>query len=398
MKKKVVLAFSGGLDTSYCVKYLTSEKNLDVYSVVVDTGGFSNKELKRIEQTAEILGVKKHITINKTEVFYQECLRYLVFGNVLKNASYPLSVSAERIFQAIAIAKYAKQIKADFIAHGSTGAGNDQVRFDMIFSIITPEIEILTPIRDQKLSREEEIKYLVDLGIEMDWKKMRYSINQGLWGTTIGGIETLTSDQALPDEAYPGEATEKDAKIIKLDFNKGEIIAVDDNSFSSPVEAIRYLNKLGEKYGIGRDIHVGDTIIGIKGRVAFEAPAPLLLINAHRALEKHVLTKWQIHWKDQMAGWYGMMLHEGHFLDPVMRDIEMFIENTQQFASGSVYIKLLPYTYIIQGVKSDHDLMNAEFGKYGEENLAWDGNDVRGFAKIAANQTKIFHNVNNTEF
>jgi len=398
MKKKVVLAFSGGLDTSYCVKYLSAEKDLDVYSVIVDTGGFSKNELNRIKETAETLGVKQHITINKTDDFYRQCLRYLIYGNVLKNASYPLSVSSERIFQAMAIAKYAKEIKADYVAHGSTGAGNDQVRFDMIFSIIIPNLEILTPIRDQKLSREEEINYLSANGVRMDWRKMQYSINQGLWGTTIGGRETLTSHLALPDKAYPGKVTKKDSQGLKLTFKNGEIAAVNESEFSSAVEAIRYLNQLGGKFGIGRDIHVGDTIIGIKGRVAFEAPAPLLLINAHRALEKHVLTKWQIHWKEQLAGWYGMMLHEGQFLDPVMRDIEVFIENTQQAVSGSVSIKLLPYTFQIQGIESNHDLMSSEFGKYGEENLAWNGNDVRGFAKIAANQSKIFHSVNKTEF
>ena len=398
MKKKVILAFSGGLDTSYCVKYLSAEKNLEVYSITVNTGGFSEEELKNIKTTAELLGVTKHISIDKTEDFYWQCLRYLVYGNILKNGTYPLSVSAERVFQAVAIARYAKEINADYIAHGSTGAGNDQVRFDMIFSIIIPDTEILTPIRDQKLSRQEEIEYLAGHGIKMDWKKLQYSINQGLWGTTIGGKETLTSNLDLPEEAYPGKVSEKKAQNLKLKFINGQIAGINNKDYNSPVQAIQSLNRLGEKFGIGRDIHIGDTIIGIKGRVAFEAPAPILLINAHRALEKHTLTKWQIYWKDQLAGWYGMMLHEGQFLDPMMRDTEVYLENSQKQVSGEVLLSLHPYYYRIQGIESKHDLMNARFGSYGEENRAWNGNDVRGFAKIAANQSRIYHSVNETEF
>jgi len=394
MKKKVALAFSGGLDTSYCVKYLAAEKNLDVYSVLVDTGGFSTADLARIKERAVQLGVKKHTMINAVEEYYHSCIRFLLYGNVLKNGTYPLSVSAERVFQALAIARYASEIKADFIAHGSTGAGNDQVRFDLIFNIVNPEMEILTPIRDNQLSRAQEISYLSRHGIILDGNEAVYSINQGLWGTSVGGKETLTSDQALPEQAYPTPVTAKQARELKLVFEKGQFSGFDEERFGSPIEAIKALNRLAAGFGVGRDIHVGDTIIGIKGRVGFEAPAAMLLIKAHQALEKHTLTKWQIYWKDQLAAWYGMMLHEGQFLDPVMRDIEVLLENTQKTVSGTVYVHLAPRYFYIKGIQSRHDLMSPEFGAYGEKNLAWQGDDVRGFAKILSNQTRIHRAVN----
>jgi len=394
MKKKVVLAFSGGLDTSYCAKYLAAEKNLDVYSVLVDTGGFSDAELTRIKQRAEVLGVKKHITIDAVEDYYHSCIRFLLYGNVLKNGTYPLSVSAERVFQALAIARYASEIEADFIAHGSTGAGNDQVRFDIIFNIINPEMKILTPIRDNKLSRQEEIGYLSRQGIILDGNEALYSINKGLWGTSVGGKETLTSDQDLPDQAFPTAVTATQAKELKLIFDEGQFAGFDRQRYQSPAEAIRALNRLAAGFGVGRDIHIGDTIIGIKGRVGFEAPAPILLIKAHQALEKHTLAKWQIYWKDQLSTWYGMMLHEGQFLDPVMRDIEVFLENTQKTVSGTVCVHLAPRYFHIKGIQSRHDLMSPDFGAYGEKNLAWHGDDVRGFAKILSNQTRIYRAVN----
>ena len=395
MSQKVVLAFSGGLDTSFCVKYLSEDRGMDVYSVLVDTGGFSDAELKAIEERAYSLGVKSHVTISKTDDYYQQCLKFLVFGNVLKNNTYPLSVSAERIFQAIAAAEYAREIGATAIAHGSTGAGNDQVRFDMAFRIIAPDAEVITPIRDLRLSREAEIEYLKAKGVDQEWHKAAYSINKGLWGTSVGGKETLTSDQFLPESAWPTQVTKTEPEIITLIFQHGEIKEVAGEKFANPVDAIRKVTELAGPFGIGRDIHVGDTIIGIKGRVGFEAPAPLILIKAHHALEKHVLGKWQLYWKEQLANWYGTMLHEGQFMDPVMRNIETFLADSQAHVSGKVHVLLAPYRFQVLGIESDHDLMSSKFGSYGEMNNAWTGDDVRGFSKVASNQVMIYEKINN---
>ena len=390
--KKVVLAYSGGLDTTYCVKYL-ADKGYDVHAVLIDTGGFTQVELDRVEKRANSIGLASYKCINVTQDFYQKCIKYLIFGNILKNNTYPLSVSAERIFQAVAIAKYAKELKADAIAHGSTGAGNDQVRFDMAFHIIYPEAEIITPIRDNKLSREEEIAFLQKHGIEGNWEKSLYSVNQGIWGTSVGGKETLTSDKFLPDNAFPSQVTEFNPSEVTLTFEKGEFVGLNGQKMA-PVDAIQALNKLGSKYGIGRDIHVGDTIVGIKGRVGFEASAPLIIIKAHHTLEKHTLTKWQLYWKEQLANWYGNLLHEGQFLDPVMRNIEAFLMDTQKFVTGDVKVRLNPNYFQVLGIVSEHDLMNSNAAKYGETNTLWEGNDVRGFSKIAAVQNIIFNKVN----
>ena len=393
MKGKVVLAFSGGLDTSYCVKYLTQEKGLQVYSALVDTGGFTTDQLKEIEERALFLGVENHVVLDEVETYYENCIRFLVFGNILKNNTYPLSVSAERVFQAIAIARYAREVGAEFIAHGSTGAGNDQVRFDLAFHILAPEIKVITPIRDQQLSREAEISYLKENGVDLAWEKAQYSINQGLWGTSVGGKETLNSWDTLPEEAFPTPLGKTEPQEVLLTFEKGELLKVDGKTFSHPVSAIQYLQQLAGPFAIGRDTHVGDTIIGIKGRVGFEAAAPLIIIKAHHLLEKHVLTKWQMYWKDQLANWYGMLVHEGQFLDPVMRNIEGFLLDTQQYVSGSVRVKLNPYQFQLLGIESPHDLMSAKFGTYGEMNRAWTGEDVKGFTQILANSTKIFHQI-----
>lgn len=393
VKNIVVLAFSGGLDTSYCVKYLKHDLNLEVHSVLVNTGGFSHEELKSVEEHAYNLGVAKHETVDVVDEFYEKAIKYLIFGNVLKNNTYPLSVSAERVFQAIAIAEYAQKVDAPFIAHGSTGAGNDQVRFDLVFNILAPNAQIITPIRDQQLSRQAEIEYLKSHGVEMNWEKAKYSINKGLWGTSVGGAETLTSHEALPGQAYPSQPTKNEPVQITLGFEKGEIKSINGESMNS-VDAIVKLNEMGNAYAIGRDIHVGDTIIGIKGRVGFEAAAPLILIKAHHLLEKHVLTKWQQHWKEQLASWYGMMMHEGQYLDPVMRNIEKFIEDTQGNVTGKVHVTLAPYQFQVTGIESEHDLMNSKFGHYGEMNSGWSGEDVKGFTKILANQTKIYYAVN----
>ncbi|MCC6286956.1 MAG: argininosuccinate synthase [Chitinophagaceae bacterium] len=388
--KKIVLGFSGGLDTSYCVKYLSEDKGYEVHSVIVNTGGFSEDELKKIEEHAYTLGVKTHTTVNAVKSYYDSIIKYLVYGNVLKNNTYPLSVSAERLSQALHIAEHVKKLNADAVAHGSTGAGNDQVRFDMIFHIMIPGVEIITPIRDLKLSREQEIEYLKSKGVEMNFAKAVYSINKGLWGTSVGGKETLSSKGILPEAAWPTQVTATGSREVKLSFVKGELSGVDDKTFSHPTEAIQYLQAIAGPYGVGRDIHVGDTIIGIKGRVGFEAAAPMIILKAHHALEKHVLTKWQLNWKDQLAQFYGNWLHEGQILDPVMRDIEAYLSNSQQNVTGDVFVQLQPYRFQVTGIESAYDLMNSRFGKYGEMNTGFTGDDVRGFSKIFGNQTSIY--------
>ena len=393
MKKKVVVAFSGGLDTSYCVKYLSDDRDFEVHTITVNTGGFDVDEVKAIEQRAKNLGVASHKTVDETKNYYDKVIRYLIYGNVLKNNTYPLSVSAERMSQALATANYAKEIKADAVAHGSTGAGNDQVRFDMIFHILIPGVEIITPIRDLKLSREEEIIYLKSKGIQMNFEKAMYSINKGIWGTSVGGKETLKSMGMLPESAWPTQVTKSNAEEVTIYFEQGELKRINQESYSHPVDAIQALQKIAGPYGIGRDVHVGDTIIGIKGRVGFEAAAPMIIIKAHHALEKHVLTKWQLSWKDQLAQFYGNWLHEGQYLDPVMRDIEAYLNSTQHQVTGEVKIQLYPYRFLVLGIDSANDLMSSKFGKYGEMNLGWTGDDVRGFSKIFGNQTMIYHQV-----
>lgn len=391
--KKVVLGFSGGLDTSFCVKYLSGEKGFDVHSIIVNTGGFSDEELAATAEHAYRLGVKSHTTVNAVRNYYDSIIRYLVYGNVLKNNTYPLSVSAERLSQALHIADHVKNLQADAVAHGSTGAGNDQVRFDMIFNIMIPGVEIITPIRDLRLSREQEIEYLEKNGVEMNMQKAMYSINKGLWGTSVGGRETLSSKGMLPEEAWPTQVSRTGSEDVKLHFYEGQLKKVNGHSFDHPVEAIRHLQTLAGPYGIGRDIHVGDTIIGIKGRVGFEAAAPMVIIKAHHALEKHVLTKWQLSWKDQLAQFYGNWLHEGQILDPVMRDIEAYLEKSQRNVTGDVFVTLMPYRFQITGIESPFDLMNNRFGKYGEMNSGFTGEDVRGFSRIFGNQTMIYHQV-----
>jgi argininosuccinate synthase len=391
MAKKVVLGFSGGLDTSYCAKYLGEDKGYEVHSIIVNTGGFSAEELKEIEEHAYRLGVKSHKSVDAVKSYYDSIIRFLIYGNVLKNNTYPLSVSAERLSQALHIADHAIELNADAVAHGSTGAGNDQVRFDMIFNIMIPGIEIITPIRDLQLSREAEIDYLKEKGVDMNFGKAAYSINKGLWGTSVGGRETLTSKGILPEEAWPTQVTKTGSEEVKLYFEKGELKKVDDVNFNHPSEAIQYLQALAGPYGIGRDIHVGDTIIGIKGRVGFEAAAPMVILKAHHALEKHVLTKWQLTWKDQLATFYGNWLHEGQILDPVMRDIEAYLETSQRNVTGEVFVQLQPYRFQVIGIESKYDLMNTKFGKYGEMNTGFTGQDVRGFSRIFGNQTMMYH-------
>ncbi|WGH76277.1 argininosuccinate synthase [Tenacibaculum tangerinum] len=390
--KKLVIAYSGGLDTSYCAVSL-SKQGYEVHAVSVNTGGFSSEEIKNIEKNAYTMGVATYKNINAVTDYYDQVIKYLIFGNVLKNNTYPLSVSAERIIQAIKIVEYAKSIGANSIAHGSTGAGNDQVRFDMIFQTLAPEIEIITPIRDLQLSRQEEIEYLKNNGIDLSWEKAKYSVNKGLWGTSVGGEETLTSKNPLPEHAYPSQVTKTTPEQVKLSFVKGELVAVNDHK-ETPVQNIEYLNAIASEFGIGRDIHVGDTIVGIKGRVGFEAAAALITIKAHHLLEKHTLTKWQLQHKEYLASFYGMHLHEGQYLDPVMRDIEAFLENSQSKVTGEVFVTLRPYHFTLDGIDSPHDLMNAKFGSYGELNKGWTAEDAKGFIKILGNQNKIYQQVN----
>ncbi|MCB0571794.1 MAG: argininosuccinate synthase [Phaeodactylibacter sp.] len=391
---KVVLAYSGGLDTSFCIKYLSVEKGLEVHALTVNTGGFSDEEIASIGERARQLGAASFKAVDAVPEYYDKCLRYLVYGNVLRNNTYPLSVSAERVFQALEAAKYAQLIGAQAVAHGSTGAGNDQVRFDLAFQVLGSNLEVITPIRELKLSRQQEIEYLQKHGIDWPWSKARYSINQGIWGTSVGGAETLTSDQPLPESAYPSQLKAGTPKKVALQFVKGQLTGIDGQPFEHPSQAIHALQQLAAPYAIGRDIHVGDTIIGIKGRVGFEAAAPLIIIKAHHLLEKHVLSKWQQYWKDQLANWYGMLLHEGQYLEPVMRNIETFLEDTQQNVSGLVFVQLHPYRFELLGIESAYDLMNSGFGQYGEMNKAWTGDDVKGFTTMLANSLKIHHFVN----
>ncbi|MGU9940155.1 argininosuccinate synthase [Empedobacter brevis] len=390
MSNKAVLAYSGGLDTSYCLVNLTKDQGMEVHTVIVNTGGFSEEELKDIETRAYELGSSKHVTIDITDKYYNDCVRYLIYGNILKNNTYPLSVSAERMFQSIAIAQYAKDVEAEYIVHGSTGAGNDQIRFDVAFAVISPQSKIITPIRDEKLSRQQEVDYLQANGVNYSWEKAKYSINRGIWGTSIGGVETLTSNQALPEEAYPTQLSRTEPSVIEIEFEKGIPTALDGEKLS-PVSLIQKLNEIGGEYAIGRDIHVGDTILGIKGRVGFEAPAAYILIKAHHLLEKHTLTRWQLLHKDSLANWYGTLLHEAQYMDPVMRDIEAFLESSQNHVTGKVKVQLNPYYFSMIGIDSPYDMMQSKVATYGEENEAWDSRDARGFIKIFGNQLKIVH-------
>lgn len=392
-KKKVVLAFSGGLDTSFCAKYLSADLGYEVHTAIANTGGFTPDDLAEIERRALALGAASHVTLDVTRDYYLKSIRYMIAGNVLRQGTYPISVSSERTFQAMAIIEYAKEIGADAVAHGSTGAGNDQVRFDLTFQILAPEIEIITPTRDMTLTRQYEIDYLKEHGYEADFTKLEYSINKGLWGTSIGGKETLHSEQTLPEHAYPSQITAHEPETLRITFTAGEVTAVNGIEFADRIEAIRAIEAIGSKHGIGRDMHIGDTIIGIKGRVGFEAAAPILIIAAHKMLEKHTLTKWQLYWKDQIGTWYGMFLHEAQYLDPVMRDMEAYLDSTQKHVTGTVELTLRPYCFQMVGVDSPYDLMKTDFGEYGEVNKAWSADDVKGFTTIMANPMKIYYNV-----
>lgn len=396
-KEKILLAFSGGLDTTFCAVWLAKEKNYEVHCITIDTGGFTSSDYEQIRDRAKLAGVSSLEIIDGKQRYYESCIRYLIFGNVLKNGTYPLSVSAERVIQAVLLAEEAKKKNISVIAHGSTGAGNDQVRFDMLLEILIPEVTIVTPIRDLKLSREAEIEFLQNNGIEFDFKKAAYSINKGIWGTSVGGKETLTSHLPLPEEAWPTQITRNDTQELKLGFIRGELKTVNNKIYDNSVSAIEAVHGLAAPFGIGRDVHVGDTIVGIKGRVGFEAAAPLLILKSHHALEKHILSKWQLYWKDQLAAWYGNWLHEGQYFEPAMRDIEKMFESTQNYVTGDVHVLLQPYRFTVCGIESGNDLMQAQKGVYGEMNSGWTGEDVKGFTKIFGNQVKTWMHMHNTD-
>lgn len=395
MNSKVVLAFSGGLDTSFCVPYL-KEKGMEVHTITVNTGGFTEEEVKKIEERALRLGASSHTTIDAVQTYYNKGIKYLIFGNILKNSTYPLSVSSERAFQALEVLKHVKKLGAEYVAHGSTGAGNDQVRFDLVFEVLAPEVKILAPIRELALSRKEEIDFLVKRGFNFSWEKSKYSINQGIWGTSVGGVETLDSSGYLPEEAYPHHADKSGEEKVTIEFENGEPVGLNGKK-SSPVQVIRELAKIANAYGVGRDMHVGDTIIGIKGRVGFEAAAPLIIIKAHHLLEKHVLTKYQLYWKEQIANFYGQLMHEAQYLDPTMRDMEAFMESSQKSVCGSVEVLLRPYNFFVLGCKSKYDMMSSKFGEYGEINKSYTAEDVVGFTKVLANPLKIYYSLHPDE-
>ncbi|MBQ0025162.1 MAG: argininosuccinate synthase [Bacteroidales bacterium] len=390
-KKKVVVAFSGGLDTSYTVMYLAKEKGYEVYAACANTGGFSPEQLKTNEENAYKLGAKQYVTIDVTKEYYEKSLKYMVFGNVLRNGTYPISVSSERIFQGMAIARYARQIGADAIAHGSTGARNDQVRFDMTFLVMCPDMEIITLTRDGNLSRKEEVDYLNANGFNADFAKLKYSYNVGIWGTSICGGEILDSAKGLPETAYLKQVKKDGSELLKLDFTKGELTGVNGRHFDDKIAAIQEVEKIGAAYGIGRGMHVGDTIIGIKGRVGFEAAAPMLIIGAHKFLEKFTLSKWQQYWKDQVANWYGMFLHESQYLEPVMRDIEAMLSESQRNVTGTVTLEVRPLSFSTVGVESENDLVKSKLGEYGETQKGWTAEDAKGFIKVLSTPLRVYY-------
>ena len=397
MKKKVVVAFSGGLDTSYTVMRL-SQEGWEVHAACANTGGFSEQQLKTNEENAYRLGATQYVTLDVTQEYYDKSLRYMIYGNVLRNNCYPISVSSERIFQAIAIARYAKEIDAQAIAHGSTGAGNDQIRFDMTFLVMCPGVEIITLTRDEKLTRQQEVDYLNEHGFQADFTRLKYSYNVGIWGTSICGGELLDPRQDLPEEAYLKHVTAKEPEQqLTITFDKGEIMAVNGEPFTDKIKAIQRIEQLGAAYAIGRDCNVGDTIVGIKGRVGFEAAAPMIIIAAHRELEKRTLSKWQQYWKDQVAQWYGMFLHESQYLEPVMPDIEAMLTSSQRYVTGHVTLRLRPQAFDVIGADSPNDLLRSPLGEYGETQTGWTAQEAKGFIKLLSTPLRVYYGIHKDE-
>lgn len=390
----IVLAFSGGLDTSFCVPYLAETYDEPIYTVTVDTGGLSEKDARHVEARALELGAAKHFLVDGRRDLFAHHLSYLVKGNVLRGGVYPLCVGPERVTQAQQVVAVAEQTDARAVAHGSTGAGNDQVRFDVAVRLLAGELDILTPIRSLGISRSDTTAYLKERGFDVPERTTAYSINRGLWGTTIGGRETLTTTDPLPEDAYPDTVSPANAPDDPLEFtigfDAGIPVSVDDAALD-PVMLVEKLNALGAAHGVGRGMHVGDTILGIKGRVAFEAPAPAILIPAHRELEKIVLTRWQRFQKDHLSDFYGQLLHEGQYFDPVMRDIEAMIDSSQDAVSGTVRVRIFKARVDVLGCESPSSMFDAGVATYGETNELWDGRDAQGFTQIYGVQAILAH-------
>lgn len=387
-----VLAFSGGLDTSFCLLYLREKLGYDVTTVTIDCGGFDAETLARIEARALALGATEHLTLDGTPTIFADHISYLVKGNVRRGGAYPLCVGAERVVQARIVAAVARERGADAVAHGSTGAGNDQIRFDVALRALCPDLTILTPVRDEGWTREASAAWLAERGVEVSLETREYSINEGLWGVTIGGKETHDSWQVPPEAAYAWTVSPQqapaDGLTVVIGFDRGLPVSLDGVAMDG-VQLVRELNRRGADHGIGRGIHVGDTILGIKGRIAFEAPAAHILIEAHRELEKLVLTRWQAHLKDQVSSFYGMLLHEAQYFDPVMRDVEAFLDSSQSAVCGEVKVKLCQGVTSVVGARSPFSLMSAGAGTYGERNTLWTGADARGFAAIFGTQSLL---------
>ena len=389
----IVLAYSGGLDTSFLVPWVAENYNRPIITVTVDTGGIDEQAARMLAERSKALGAIEHHIVDARADYFEQVLRFLIMGNVKRGQLYPLCVGAERVMQAQTIAHMARQLGTNMIAHGCTAAGNDQVRFEVALRTLAPDLEVLAPVRDKAFKRQDELEYLQKRNLPVPPFGAAYSINRGLWGVTIGGKETLTSSGSIPDSAWvlskDAFTTPRDAERHVISFDRGRPSKLDGRAMS-PVALIEALETIGGAFGIGRGIHLGDTIIGTKGRVAFEAPAAETLLNAHRELEKLVLTPRQQRIKDLVAQPYGDLVHEGQLLDPVCRDIEALLISSQERVTGDVRVLFRPGSLFIEGVDSPYSLMTASKGVYGEAAGEWTATDALGFSKIVA-LTGVFH-------